>query len=58
MAMLSEGRAPKEGSGLEVVVGNILDRSSLTPSLFQVGLVVHWLIDYLGVVLIGLFITK
>ncbi|CAM9520877.1 unnamed protein product [Laminaria digitata] len=35
MAMLTDGEEPEEGSGLDVVVGNIIDRSSLTPSLFK-----------------------
>lgn len=36
LAMLAGGKQPKQGSGLEVVVGDIRDRSSLTPSLFKV----------------------
>ncbi|CAN0375017.1 unnamed protein product, partial [Hapterophycus canaliculatus] len=35
MAMLTGGKDPKEGSGLEVVVGDIRDKSSLVPSLFK-----------------------
>ena len=38
MAMLTDGKEPQEGSGLDVVVGDIRDRSSLTPSLFKVSL--------------------
>lgn len=36
LAMLTGGKEPKEGSGLEVVVGDIRDKSSLVPSLFKV----------------------
>lgn len=36
MAMLTDGLEPPEGSGLDLVVGDIRDRSSLTPSLFKV----------------------
>jgi len=34
--MLAGGKDPKPGSGLEVVVGDIRDKSSLVPSLFKV----------------------
>ena len=34
--MLTDGVEALEGSGLDVVVGDIRDRSSLTPSLFKV----------------------
>lgn len=34
--MLTDGEEPKEGSGLDVVVGDIVDKSSLMPSLFKV----------------------
>lgn len=36
LAMLTDGEEPKEGSGLDVVVGDIVDKSSLMPSLFKV----------------------
>eukprot|EP00752_Nemacystus_decipiens_P017720 g15888.t1 len=35
LAMLTGGKDAKEGSGLEVAVGDIRDKSSLTPSLFK-----------------------